>query len=544
MNSCLRCAVIRKITLVMILLPAMLFMLSTGNKVTAATDTTWSVSFQVNMSKAVKDNIFRPDSDAVYLVLDQGILPLKLVPGPGYNYSGTLYNELDSNKTYHYKFRINDSTWEAVNRSVTPVPGMLNVSVWWNDDPINVTTFRVDMKYAVQYGMFNPSADSVSVIGTMNGFLGSPKMTRADTSLFYTVDYALDPGTVQEYKYRINDGDTATHQLELLYQPNRILRVPDTLLTVSNDFNNYNPAKRLMTFNCNMTYYINTYRFNASSDYLDVAGNFNGGGANDVLFDTDGDSVYTVGMFLDTSYISQPPLSFKFRINGNWSTAELKDKPNRNYAFHDTVNQNPNIFGCWYNDLDPTVPTPPWVYDVAIQGKLIHKQILSGSYSYEDLNGIPEDSTTFRWLRSFDAAGDSVVAIDSAWKITYRVDTLDVGKWLVFEVQPRAAYGDSAVGKPVRVVSATTVGGVGIAELTALISRVYPNPAADQITVEAKREIDLIELFSQSGRRVMTAGGLHTQAVRLQISQLPAGVYLLKATTKSHEWGVVQVVKL
>ena len=543
MNFCIHSAIVRKVKLMMVLTPVMIILLSTCNYASAAPDTTWSVSFQVNMTKSVKENIFHPDSDYVYVIMDQGILPLKLVEGPGNNYTGTLFNELDSNKTYHFKFRINDSTWETVNRKVIPLPGMVNISAWWNDDPLNYTTFIVNMRYAVQYNLFNPSTDSVCVIGTMNNMQGSPRMQRIDTTLNYSCIYSLDPGSVQQYKYRINQGDTATQQLELLYKPNRIIHIPDTLLEVISDFNNYNPAKRLITFKCNMGYYVNTHRFSIADDYVDVAGNFNNGGANDVPFDMDADSTYSVEKFLDTTYIHQGPLTFKFRINGNWTTAELENKPDRSYAFHDTINLNPNIFSCFYNNLDPSVPTPPWVYDVAIQGKLIHKQILSGSYSYEDVNGIPEGATTYRWLQSFDSKGDSVAPIDSAWTITYTVDTLDIGKWLVFEIQPRAASGDSALGKTVRVVSATSIGGVGMDELSTLITRVYPNPMTDYITVEARKEIERIELINLTGKTVLVADRLHAQAIRLQVAQLPRGFYLLKATTKSREWGLVQVVK-
>ena len=543
MNFCIHSASLRKVKNMIFLFFSMLILLVAGNQVSAATDTTWSVSFSVNMTKAVKDHLFLPDSDYVYVIMDQGIMPLKMVAGPGLTYSGTLYNELDSGVTYHFKFKINEATWETVNRTVTAQPGMVNYSAWWNDDPLNYTTFIVNMKYAVQYSLFNPSTDSVCIVGTMNNMQGSPKMQRVDTSLNYSYVYSLDPGAVHQYKYRINQGDTAKKQMELLYKPNRILRIPDTLVEVASDFNNYNPAKRLMTFNCNMGYYVNTHRFSVSDDYLDVAGNFNGSGANDVLFDTDADTIYTIEKFLDTAFIHQGPLAFKFRINGSWNTAELVNKPTRNYAFHDTINQNPNVFGCYYNNFDPSVPTPPWVYDVSIQGNLIHKQILSGSYSYEDLNGIPEDSTSFNWFRSLDSLGVSAVPIDSAWKITYTVDTLDIGKWLVLEIQPRAAYGDSAVGKPVRVVSATSIGGVGMDELSSLITRVYPNPVSDYITIETKKEIDRIAVINLTGQQVMEATGLHTQAIRLQLAQLPRGFYMLKATTKSREWGVVQVIK-
>ena len=543
MNFCIHSANFRKYKMMMIILPAILLFFANGGNVSAATDTTWSVTFQVNMSKAVKNNKFNPATDYVYVGLDHGLSTMKLVEGPGYVYSGTLYNALDSGLVYHYKYRINDGNWEAVTRSFTPRPGMVTLSDWWNNEPINYTTFIVNMQYAVQYLLFNPAVDSVCVSGTMNNMQGSPKMNRLGTSFNYYYIYSLEPGTIQEFKYRINQGDSSKGQCELLYQPNRMIRVPDTLASVSSDFNNYNPAKRPMTFNCNMAYYIKTHRFSVTGDYVDVAGNFNLGGANDVLFKQDTDSIYTIRKFIDTTYFHMGPVTFKFRINSKWSSAERQGKPYRTYALHDTVNQNPNHYSCYFNDMDPAVATPPWAYNLGIQGHLVHNDIVNGYYSYEDVNGIREDSTTYRWLRSADSLGTSAVAIDSMWKITYTVDTLDIGKWLVFEVTPRAARGDSATGKPVRVVSVTKVGGVGIEENSGLITKVYPNPVTNNLTVEAKKELIHIQVIDFAGKTVLDAGGLHTRAIRLQMTQLPRGIYLMKATAGSGETGVAEIIK-
>jgi hypothetical protein len=545
MNLFVRSAIIRKFAMLMVMAPALCFFFCSSNANAANTDTTYSVSFNLNMSKAVNQHIFTPDSDYVYLIMDS-IQPLRLIPGPGYTYTGLLFDQLDPGKTYPYKFRINDSLTETVNRVVAAQPGVVDVTAWWNNDPLNITTFIVNMKYAVEYGMFNPLADSVSILGTMNNMQGSPKMQRIDTTLNYAwVDTLLIPGTVQQYKYRINEGDSATGQLELLFQPNRIVRIPDTVLTVASDFNNFNPTKRLMTFQCDMGYYVKANHFDASSDYLDIAGNFNGNGANDVLFDTDGDTIYTLGSYMDTAWIHQGPLTFKFRINGSWNTAELSGKPDRTYVFHDTIQQNPNIFFCHYNDLNPAVPTPPRAYDVNIQGLLIYKKFLRGVYSYENVNGIPEDSSTYRWLRSTNAQGLDATPIDSAVKITYVVDTLDIGRWIVFEVTPRAASGDSATGKPVRVVSSNSISAwdVGMNEYSALITRVYPNPASDYINVESKKEIERLEMINYLNQTVLVKENLGSKSVRLQTGSLPRGVYILKATTKSGESGVARLVK-
>ncbi|MEI7981350.1 MAG: T9SS type A sorting domain-containing protein [Bacteroidota bacterium] len=502
-------------------------------------DTTYSVSFQLNMSKAVQQHIFNPDSDYVYVIMDQGIAPMKLVPGPDYNYSCTLFNELDSGVTYHYKFRINDAVWETVNRSVTAVPGMVYVKAWWNNDALNYTRFVVNMFYAEQSGWFNPATDSVCIVGSMNNMQGSPAMQRIDTSLVYSFIYSLDPGSVQQYKYRINADSSG---LELMNKPSRLLLVPDTLIEVQADFNNYNPGKRPMTFSCNMGYYTKAHHFDPAHDWIDVAGNFNGWGAHDILFSRTGDTVYTFQTLMDTTWFSSGPLLFKFRINGDWTTSELAGKPNRNYTLHDTVNANPNIFSCYYNDLNPHVLAPPWVYDVSIQGILINHQIVTGMYTYENVNGIPESNSSYQWYRSTDPEGLNLLPIDTAWRINYTIDTLDIGRWLVFEVTPKAASGDSALGKPVRVVSATSIGGVGINELS-LISRIYPNPTSEFLSVEAGKILGRIEITSLEGKLMMVIRQPESRAVRIQVESLPKGIYLLRAFAAEGGSGVAKFIR-
>ncbi len=543
MNSNILSAITRKVMMSMTMTIMSLCILSVEAAATDS-DTTWSVSFRLNMTKAVNQHIFTPDSDYVSLIMDN-FQPVKLVAGPGYTYTTTLSDLLDSSVTYNYKFRINTSLNETVSRSFKPQPGMVNLSNWWNDEAINTTTFVVNMQYPVQFGWFNPLTDSVRIMGTMNNMQGSPKMGRVGTSLNYSYDYNLDPGTIQQYKYRINLGDSTKGQQELFNQPDRMIRIPDTLLEVSSDYYNYNPAKRLMTFLCDMGYYVKANHFEVSTDYLDVAGNFNNAGGNDVMFDTDGDTIYSLDKYMDTAWIRQGPLTFKFRINGEWSTAELEGKANRSYAFHDTINQNPNIFTCHYNNLDPAIPTPPWVYNVDIQGLLIYKKFLSGMYSYENVNYIPEGLSAYRWLRSSNALGTGATPIDSAVKITYTVDTLDIGKWLVFEVTPHAAKGDSAIGKPVRVVSSNSISAwdVGMDDHSGLIARVYPNPASDYITIESKKEIDRIELVNLLDQPVLVKEGINSKTIRLAVGNLPRGIYFLRAVTRSMETGVARVIR-
>jgi len=526
--------------------PAILLSLSlllsglTFSRAWAGTDTTWSVQFRLNMTHAIDHQIFNPDSDYVYVALDHGIEPMRLAPEPGNIYSATLFDELDSATAYNYKFRINDTLWETVHRSFISKPGLVTLSSWWNDEFDNYTTFQVDMTWATQSGLFNPVTDSVCIAGTMNNSRGFRTLQHIDTTLKYAITYSLEPASVHRFKYCIN-ADSAG--MELQGKPDRMVRVPDTILNLFHDFNNVNPSKRPMTFVCNMGYYIGAHHFDPSSSFVDVAGNFNNQGGNDVLFDPENDSIYSVECMLDTAWFQTGPLRFKFRIDGDWSTAELSGKPDRSYTFHDTIGNDPNRFYCYYNDLNPNIPTRPWAFDVAIQGLLIHKEILSGSYGFEDVNGAPEGISQYQWYRSDNAQGANPVAIDTAQSITYTIDTLDIGKWLVFEVTPVAAKTDSAVGLPVRVVSATPVGGVGIGESENLITKVFPNPCSDLVTVEARRKIDQIAIYNAQGVQVFLAHQLNSQTVRLPVGNLSPGFYFLKATSADRITGTVKLIR-
>ncbi len=515
------------------------FFLFSGSPLSAEAkaDTAFSVSFRVNMSKAVSQNIFDPETDLVYIVCDQGIGANVMVPSPDEVYTITL-PALDSGVTVHYKFRINNDTPEVLTRSVTPVNRHTTIDAWWNNIPLNLTIFTVNMTYAAKAGLLNPAVDSVMVAGTMNSWT-PVKMQRVDTTLKYQIGVPLDTGDIVEYKYRINAGSLKE---ELAGQPNRMIRVRDSILRISNFFNNINPAWLPMTFKADLSYYVDSHQFSPENDFVDVAGPFNNNGGNDVLFDVDGDTVYTLTTFIDTSYIRRDSLKFKYRINGSWQSAELQGKPYRYYPFHDTLTGPPNVSLEWYNNLNPNIPTPPWVTNVAVQGHLINHKILSGTYTYWNVNGIPEGISQYQWFKSIDSLGTNITPIDTAWRITYTVDTTDIGKWLFFRIIPKAAGGDSATGKSV-MVRAGKVGGVGIDETLEYAVRIYPNPVSEMFTIETMAPVKLIEICDLTGRTVFSLSPEPALVTRLNATLLPAGFYILKVSDVRNGKGVAKFLK-
>jgi|GEM_PF-1170652 len=83
----------------------------------------------------------------------------------------------------------------------------------------------------------------------------------------------------------------------------------------------------------------------------------------------------------------------------------------------------------------------PTATGVAITGNAIQGQTLTGNYTYNDLEGNTQGTSTFRWTRSDDASGTNETTIAGANGITYAVGPGDVGKYIKFYVTPIAISG-------------------------------------------------------------------------------------------------------
>jgi len=105
--------------------------------------------------------------------------------------------------------------------------------------------------------------------------------------------------------------------------------------------------------------------------------------------------------------------------------------------------------------------SPPTASDLSITGMPVVGQVLTGHYTYGDVDGDAEGTSTFRWLR----AGS---AIAGATAVAYLASGADSDQTITFEVTPRAASG-ATPGTPV------ASSGVIIARATPVIT--WANPA-------------------------------------------------------------------
>ncbi|NQV42640.1 MAG: lamin tail domain-containing protein, partial [Candidatus Marinimicrobia bacterium] len=112
----------------------------------------------------------------------------------------------------------------------------------------------------------------------------------------------------------------------------------------------YNIDPVEVTFDVNMNVQTLMETFVMGTDFVDVAGTFNGWGDTPmVMDDSDADSVYSytlAGVYPGDS------LYYKFRINGNWDTSEFPGGgPDRMYVVPDT---NSVVYN-WYDDVETYV---------------------------------------------------------------------------------------------------------------------------------------------------------------------------------------------
>lgn len=528
-------SVIRSLLLLLLLTPA--GVLKAFGEIS---DTSYNFLFELNMTKAIQDGLFDPDSDYVYVDFAESIPDLLLFEGPDRIFSGIIQQGLDSGATYHFRFRINDTIFETINREATALPGVTTIRAWWNNEYLNTTTFRVDMS-GLPDSVFNFGLDTLQILGDMNDW-EPDQLQRVGVSNNYDIICHLDPSILYEYIFRIKRDSI------LIYEDfgglSRMFLPPDTIITVVQYFNNQDTTKILLTLQCNMNIQEQLGNFNPVTDFLDVAGNFNDWGAWDLLFDPFNTSLYTITKMFDKSLIGGPPVEFKFRINGSWATAELDSLDPRSYVLLPfDSNGNPNTYECWFNNEGPVIPSPPWVSDLYIQGLLEIKQFLTGSYLYHDLNGIPEGKSLYKWYRA-DSVGGALEQIDSAWTVNYTTDSVaDLGKFIIFEVTPVAAYGEDTLGLPVQVYTTGRIGAVGIPEFAQNSIRLYPNPAEYQVTCESRFPIHQIEIYSLTGKLLSATYPLNETRIRIEISSFPPGMYLLKVYSQNHTSALQRFIK-
>ncbi len=92
---------------------------------------------------------------------------------------------------------------------------------------------------------------------------------------------------------------------------------------------------------------------------------------------------------------------------------------------------------------------PPMATNINISGTTEVYYELTGTYTYEDMNGDTEEASLYQWYRADDAIGTGKTLIYGADETSYTLNLADEGKFLFFEVTPIAQTG-ILTGAPVQ----------------------------------------------------------------------------------------------
>ncbi|MEK0317886.1 Ig-like domain-containing protein, partial [Cohnella sp. 56] len=108
------------------------------------------------------------------------------------------------------------------------------------------------------------------------------------------------------------------------------------------------------------------------------------------------------------------------------------------------------------------VNAPPVATNVQVSGTPTVGETLTGSYTYGDADNDLEDTPAYKWYRGDNANGTGKTAIGGATSASYTLTAEDQGKYIFFEVTPKAKTG-VLIGSPVVSAAAGPIAAANVA---------------------------------------------------------------------------------
>ncbi len=172
----------------------------------------------------------------------------------------------------------------------------------------------------------------------------------------------------------------------------------------------FNPlfAQKSITFQVDMSYQIEKGNFNKNSDWVEVAGTFNGWNGSGRFTDADEDEVYELKI---DNFQTNENIAYKFRFNGQWDGRE--EFPGVGNDRMHTVQEGDETLYHWYNnetppDADLVADFIPSLREFYEQGVITFSDISSGqvdSWEWTFEGGTPNVSTDKNPVVRYDEAG-------------------------------------------------------------------------------------------------------------------------------------------
>ncbi|MGD8628823.1 MAG: alpha-amylase family glycosyl hydrolase, partial [bacterium] len=166
-----------------------------------------------------------------------------------------------------------------------------------------------------------------------------------------------------------------------------------------------------LTFRVHMAYQIQLGNFDPETEFVDIAGTFNGWGTDPltVLADADGDSTYEI--VLD-GFSAGEEIEYKYRQNGAWDGSEEFPGVGNNRLY--TLPAGDETLAVWYNNLQPHDGTAElhWWNDCVFYEIFVRSFYDSDGDGVGDLQGLTQK---LDYLNDGNPATDDDLGITGIW---------------------------------------------------------------------------------------------------------------------------------
>jgi hypothetical protein len=398
-------------------------------------------------------------------------------------------------------------------------------------NPVPALKFKLDLTYQEELGNFNKDDGTAYVI-----FNGTPyEMDQLLEGIFpvakyeYLITEGLVVGNDFTYKFKMDDTEESVEA--------RTDIVTGSQKTLSHYFNDELPNVVTVKFNVDMRYYMRDSKFDAVTQFVDIAGELNGWDGTDYhLDDTDADSVYSIeveGLNIGETY------DYKYRIDGSWSdeTSEFPaGGPNRGFTVRTDGGQTNDV----YNNY-----RPGWVpLTLAVD---MSRAVQIGQFDPET-GFLDVAGSMNNWGGPNQLFDNSPTDADIIY-LTVPPVLAKIGDTIQYKFRIDGSWSDATCEFPAggpnrKLYIADTAGGVmniadtvwyndiplfiesprktNIQEVT-----IYPNPVQNQLSIDNTFEIRQLRIVNILGQIVRDIVVDSQMFMTIDVSDLKEGVYVL-----------------
>jgi len=166
------------------------------------------VELKVDINSMITDqgSSFDASVDILKVLLD-GTEEYEMTDDDNDNIFTCILSNLIFSRTYSYQYMINDVVEDIVGERSFTVFDDNNILDYYGELNPTTLTFLVDMSYQIELGNFSQTANSVNIVGDLNGWAGEEMiLSDGDEGVYQILIRDIEVGDEIIYKFRI-DGD-------------------------------------------------------------------------------------------------------------------------------------------------------------------------------------------------------------------------------------------------------------------------------------------------------------------------------------------------